>query len=161
MPATNPRLTITLEPSLAAILRRISQLTGNSQSSLIGELLGQSRPIFERMVSVLEAASKLKEQGENIPSEIGASLEHAQERMEKQLGLLLDDFDVGSRPILEAVEKVQRRAARPGTRAQRAGAGVAPVRPGPPMSNRGVTTPPTGKKTGKTRTAKGGRHGQV
>jgi hypothetical protein len=157
MPATNPRLTITLQPSVAAILRRLSQLTGNSQSALIGELLVQSMPIFERMASVLEAAGKLKEQGEKMPKEIGESLGRAQERMETQLGLLLGDMDAGVRPLLDEAEKVGRRGARAGGRSPAARA------PGSrtPMSNRGVTSPPTGQRTGKTRGVKGGRHGPL
>ena len=61
MPAKNPRLTITLQPSLAAQLRKLSELTGNSQSSMIGELLEGSGPVFDRMIQVLEAAKKAKE----------------------------------------------------------------------------------------------------
>ena len=56
MPTPNPRLTITLEPSTAAQLRRMSELTGNSQSSMISELLSQSAPVFDRLITVLEAA---------------------------------------------------------------------------------------------------------
>jgi hypothetical protein len=159
MPATNPRLTITLQPSVAAVLRRLSQLTGNSQSSLIGELLVQSMPVFERMASVLDAASKLKDQGDSMPKEIGENLSRAQERMESQLGLLLDDLDVGVRPLLDHAEKVHRRGAR---RDGRSPAGRAPGRSAAPMSNRGVTPTPKTKTQGKTRTVrKGGKHGQV
>ena len=56
MATKNPRLTITLQPSLAAQLRRLSELTGNSQSSLIAELLEGSGPVFDRMIKVMEAA---------------------------------------------------------------------------------------------------------
>jgi hypothetical protein len=157
MPAANPRLSITLDPSVAAILRRLSQLTGNSQSALVGQLLTESAPIFERMAAVLEAATRLKEQGDSIPKEMGAGLKRAQERMETQLGLLVDDMDVGLRPILDRAEKVQRRATKGDARSAAAFGG----RQEPPMSNRGVTTPPTGKRTGKTRAGKGGRNGSL
>jgi hypothetical protein len=156
MPATNPRLTITMQPSLAAILRRVSQLTGSSQSSIIGELLMQSMPIFERMVIVLDAAGKLKEQGEKMPKEIGESLDRAQERMESQLGLLLDDMDAGVRPLLQEAEKVHRRGARADGRSPAARATGART----PMSNRGVTpSPEKGRKAAAER--KGGRHGPL
>jgi hypothetical protein len=158
MPATNPRLTITMQPSLAVVLRRLSQLTGNSQSALIGDLLMQSLPIFERMATVLEAAGKLKDQGHSMPKEIGESLDRAQERMETQLGLLLGDMDVGVRPLLDQAEKVQRR----GARATAPAGGGAPGRARPPLSNRGVTPTPTAKTQGKTRTVrKGGNHGPL
>ena len=60
MTTQNPRLTITLQPSLAAQLRRLSQLTGNSQSSLISELLDGSAPVFDRLIRVLTAAEGAK-----------------------------------------------------------------------------------------------------
>ena len=60
MPAKNPRLTITLQPTLAAQLRKLSELTGNSQSSLIGDLLEGSGPVFDRMIKVMEAAKTAK-----------------------------------------------------------------------------------------------------
>ena len=56
MATSNPRLTITLEPSTAAQLRRMSELTGNSQSQMVSEILAQSSEVFERMIRVLEAA---------------------------------------------------------------------------------------------------------
>ena len=61
MATKNPRLTITLQPSLAAQLRRLSELTGNSQSGLIAELLEGSGPVFDRMIKVMEAAKTAKE----------------------------------------------------------------------------------------------------
>ena len=61
MATKNPRLTITLTPSLAAQLRRLSELTGNSQSSLIAELLDGSGPVFDKMIQVLEAAAIAKD----------------------------------------------------------------------------------------------------
>ena len=56
MTTKNPRLTITLEPALAAQIKRMSELTGNSQSAIISELLDGSAPVFERVIKVLEAA---------------------------------------------------------------------------------------------------------
>ena len=60
MATKKPRLTITLEPALSDSLRRLSELTGNSQSSLISEMLSGSGPIFEKMIRVLEAAEFAK-----------------------------------------------------------------------------------------------------
>ena len=82
MPAKNPRLTITLQPVLAAQLRRLSELTGNSQSALIAELLEGSEPIFTRMIQVLEAAEQavwLQHEAAHIagPAFIADELAHA------------------------------------------------------------------------------------
>ena len=56
MPTQNPRLTVTLEPSVAARLRRVSELTGNSQGSMVADILSQSAPVFDRLIKLLEAA---------------------------------------------------------------------------------------------------------
>ena len=149
MPAVNPRITITLKPEVHAILKRLSALTGNSQSALVGDLLESSAPVFERMATVLDAAEKLRAEGMQAPDEFKASLQRAQDKLETQLGLALDAMDLGSRPILEESEKVGRRAGRQGGER----AAVAPgrtARPAStPLSNRGVTSP------GKTRRGQG------
>lgn len=134
MPTKNPRLSVTLTPELGAVLDRLSALTGNSKSALVADLLGEAVPIFQRMITVLEAAHTLKAQASGGMAEIGAGLARAQARMESQLGLCLDHLDEGVRPILDAAEKVTRRGARglgaAHPRAMRSGA--------TPMSNRGV-----------------------
>ena len=56
MTTQNPRLTITLQPTIAAQLKELSRLTGNSQSSLIAELLDGSSAVFARVIQVLTAA---------------------------------------------------------------------------------------------------------
>ena len=153
MATKNPRITITLEPQLHAILRRLSQLTNNSQSALIGDLLGESVPIFERMVEVLSAAEAMRAQGMAATDEMKNALHRAQGRIETQLGLVLDDMDHGNRPILEAAEKVQRRGAGAGKRS----AAPAPRSGATPLSNRGVRSPRRTGSTGeKTSVKKGG-----
>jgi hypothetical protein len=131
MPAKNPRLTITLKPSLGAQLRRLSELTGNSQSGLISELLDGSGPVFERMITVLEAAHQV--QGE-LRGSIVSELDAAQSKLESQLGLALDTIDDGFRPVLEAAEVVKRRAAGAGGTRKKGVFGSSLT----PLSNRGV-----------------------
>lgn len=143
MPATNPRLTITLSPPVAAMLRHLSELTGSSQSSMVADLLQESLPIFERMAKVLEAAKAAQAA---LSSEMASSLERAQTKIEAQLGLALDQFDQGAAPLLELAEAVQRRRRRA---------------EGPPLSNRGVTPTPTRKTLPARKAAKGSRRGQV
>ena len=156
MPTLNPRDSVTLQPGLAAVLRRLSELTGNSQSALIGELLAESQPLFERMAVVLEAAAKIKDRANE---DIREGLERAQANLEGQLGLVLDDFDVASRPILEAAEAISRRGVKAGGKRS---APAAPLRAPTPMSNRGVTPHPkrSGQQPAKA-PRKGARRGQV
>lgn len=134
MTTINPRITVTLQPQVHAVLKRLSVLTKNSQSAIIGELLSDSLPVFERMVEVLGAAEQLRARGIQAGQEITEALHTAQTRIETQLGFALDVIDVGNRPLLEAAEKVQRRGAAAGKRS----AAAAPRSGATPMSNRGV-----------------------
>lgn len=137
MPTKNPRISVTLTPELSSILDRLSSLTGDSKSAMVAELLNQSAPVFERMIAVLAAAETLKAQASEGLDSIGHGLKRAQERIESQLGLVLDDLDAGTRPILDAAEKVTRR----GNRARPDGRARAPRSGATPMSNRGVKNP--------------------
>ena len=138
MPAKNPRLTITLQPSLAAQLRKLSELTGNSQSGLIGELLEGSGPVFDRMIQVLEAAETAKEA---MRGRIAGDMEQAQTRLEKGLGMALEGFDQWTGSLLDEAEAVTRRGR--ASAAPHAPAATAPT----PLSNRGVRSDPKPSKT--------------
>lgn len=140
MPAKNPRLTLTLEPSLKAQLERLSELTGNSQGALVSDLLKESSPVFDRLIKVLEAAHEARE---NLSAGFVEGLEATQNQLETQLGLAMDLFDVGAKPILEEAEKVKRRAARSGRRVAAPAEGAREACLTPP-SNRGVRS--QGKK---------------
>jgi hypothetical protein len=147
MATKNPRITITLTPELHAVLRRLSELTENSQSGIVGELLLSSLPIFERMCSVLEAAQKLKEQGLNAPQAVRDSLDRAQAKLEGQMNLVLDAFNEGGRPLLEHAEKVGRR---------KGGAGGARSAGGPDSAVRRSPTPvPVTRGSGTPKSRKG------
>ena len=147
MPTPNPRITITLEPSTAAQLRRISDLTGNSQSSMVSELLTQSAPVFGRLITVLEAAEAAKTAAREEAAE---RLERAQTKMEKQLGLMLELMDDSVRPLIDHAEKVRRRARRPAPERElvsdQAPAGACST----PLSNRGVRSTQRNAKDNKT-----------
>lgn len=146
MPTQNPRLSVTLKPEVAAVLRRVCDLADKSQSAFVGELLESSVPVFERMARVLEAAHHARE---HMAKDMVSSLDRAQTRIEQQLGLALDHMDEGFRPILEVAETVQRRGA--GARSHSPiRTASRPVGAGrPPISNRGVTPHPKRKKRGQ------------
>ena len=144
MPAKNPRLTITLKPALAARLRKLSELTGNSQSSMIGEMLEGSESVFDRMIEVLEAAKSAQA---SMRGKITNDMEEAQTRMEGALGVVMQGFDQITGSLLEESKKVQLRARRgkdaSAAQASRAVPGaVAPT----PISNRGVRLDPNARK---------------
>lgn len=151
MPAKHPRLTITLDPTVHAQLRRLSELTGNSQSALIAELLSGTRPVFTRLIEVLTAA---KDARSSLKGQLAKELHLAQDRLERGIGL--DDARLAAAAVhLEAAQimeersrslplfEVQHRARRKSLPAQ---AGGAPARSATPMSNRGVrSTDKTGR----------------
>ena len=152
MPATNPRLSVTLAPSVAAVLRELSALTGNSQSAMVAELLEEAQPVFTRMIRILRAAEQAKKA---VKEELVAGMDAAQERLEAQLGLALGEMDEFEGRLLQTAERVGRRAGRDAPTA-RAACGRALARRSPPISNRGVTPKENGK-TGKGKSrAKGG-----
>lgn len=151
MPTLNPRLTITLEPAVAACLKRLSEVTGNSQSKLIAELLEGSVPVFERVIATIEAA---KSATAEIRGKLAVDMEQAQGRVEKQLGLVLDEFDGATAPLLAGVEAIKRRARK--TRSGTQDVALAPVRSPAgrrkapevtPPSNRGVRSTANPRKT--------------
>ena len=145
MATKNPRLTITLQPSLAAQLRRLSELTGNSQSSLIAELLEGSGPVFDRMIKVMEAAKTAKEA---MRGKIAGDIEAAQAKIEGALGIALEGFDSFTGSLLDEAEAVKRRARRKGAAGvARAPAGELGAAAPTPISNRGVRLDPIATKS--------------
>ena len=164
MPTQNPRITVTLTPAVHAVLRRLAALTENSQSAIVGDLLAQSLPVFERMTEMLEAAHTLQGQAHKVPDEIAASLDQAHQRIEAQLGMAYEEMEAVSRPLLDQAEQVNRRSAAGRTDRTRSGLPARPVVPGAastPISNRGVTPLVNPQKQPKQRPSKGGRHGSV
>lgn len=132
MPTKNPRLSVTFSPAFAVRLKRLSELSGSSQSALIGELLDGATPVMDRLITLMEAAGQVRSE---LSGNLVADMEAAQARVEAQLGLALEDFDNINGSLLEQAEEVKRRSGRAGMR-KRAGAAEA-VR-ATPMSNRGV-----------------------
>jgi hypothetical protein len=141
MNATNPRLSVTLQPSLAAQLRKLSELTGNSQSAIIGDLLDGSGPVFDRLIQVLEAAKTAKE---SMRGKLADDLEQAQGKMENALGIVMEGFDQFTGSLLDEAEAVTRRARK--APAKRGHSGIGAAAP-TPISNRGVRLSKTTTKT--------------
>lgn len=162
MATKNPRISVTLTPETAAVLARISTLSKGSVSSLVGELLETTLPVFERMAQALEAAAQLESEAKSAKGDIAAGLQRAQDRLEDQLGLALTTMDDGLRPILEQAEKVSRRAAK----APRAVRGAGGLRQSEKASEAVSTPVPVTRgsgtpKKGKTGEVKGGRRARV
>ena len=54
MPSQKPRIALTVEPELDAVLQRLSILTGEPKTRIITDFLGQLMPVFEDMANSLQ-----------------------------------------------------------------------------------------------------------
>lgn len=144
MPATNPRISVTVQPSVEAVLLRLSELTGQSKSSFIAELLESSLPILERMVTVIEAAKLAKD---SLKTQTLKDMETAEAKLHEVLGVTLDIFDAHSLPILQEAEKIKRRKGAAGAGAGDALSRAPAPEPAarPPHVTRGSGTPKRAK----------------
>ncbi len=112
MKTQNPRVSVTLTPSTAAVLRELSDVAGNSQSALIAELLEEAVPVFERMIKVLRVAHQARA---SIRTDIAAELDAAHAHIESQLGLVMDGMEEAEGRLLETAERITRRRGRDST----------------------------------------------
>lgn len=112
MPTLNPRLTVTLSPSMSAVLSRLTEMTGQSKSSIIAEVLQGTQPVMERMIQVLEAADKAKNA---LRKEVSSGFEEAETALNEQLGLTMDMFHKASGDLIENMETISRRGAKKGS----------------------------------------------
>jgi hypothetical protein len=78
MSTTKPRITITLEPQVYEVLRRLSAASGDSMSAIVTNFLDVAVPPMERMVVIMEQAKA-------IPDEAKESLRGAILRAEAQV----------------------------------------------------------------------------
>ena len=166
MPSKNPRLSVVLTPSLAAVVGALAEETEESASSLVRGLLEQSEPALRRMLELVRAAKAAKGQ---IGAGVASNLDRVIEDLHDALAVM--DARTG-RVIADLVDQAQevkgRRRPTVGMRAQ-----PAPARRSAPASTpvpvtRGSGTPRKGKKPregGGVQTskvaAKGVRRGRV
>ena len=142
MPTINPRVQVTLSPSLDALVIRFARLQRSSKSQVLRELLEAAEPGLQRVVALMEAASKA---AGNVHSGLSASLQRSQEAAEDALAITLSRMDRATDDLVSQAEAVRGR--RPARRPQR-GASASSAAKNPPSSNRGVkstkqpTSPP-------------------
>jgi uncharacterized protein (DUF1778 family) len=91
MATTKPRITITLNERQHAVLRSISENSGQSMSAFVHELLEQSLPVLERMA---ETFRKIKGAQDEQRRRIVQELDDAQTAVEPVLNQVLGQFDL-------------------------------------------------------------------
>ncbi len=165
MSGLNPRISVTLTPAVDAALKRLSEASGQSRSSLVGEILEQSLPVFERLALVIETAKTATQEAK---VRMASNMEAAQTKLESHLGIVNDLFEEQTADLIADIEAIGRRKARgaEGRTDGRAAPARAPAgtprkvasrasqeRVQPPHVTRGSGTPvTTPKKKGKTAT---------
>ena len=144
MPASNPRLSVVLTPSLAATLQQLGQATDQSASSIVRDLLLQTEPALRRMLRLVLAANGAKEQiGEGVGSSLLRVVSDLERELERETGGHVEYQD-----LVDKAEAVQVRARRAGGAGERQRARAAR-----PQGSKAETPVPVtrGSGTGKTR----------
>lgn len=128
MPTERPRITITLNQQQHAVLRRMSELGGDSMSAIVVDMLDTVLPMLERVVVTMQAAHDAPAQAKEGMRQ---SFERAEAEMLPQLTSMMSQLDM----LLEPAG---------GAALAGLGDGVGSMQDRrPPTSNRGVRKPQT------------------
>lgn len=140
MATSKPRITVTLTKRQHEVFQSLSASSGQSMSSLVGEIIEVSMPTFERMAATFQ---KIKASQDLERSRIAGALDEAQRALEPIALAAVGQFDLflGRMEAAADVGRVSPHAAAPAS-----GGGTQP-----PSTNRGVTPR-------KPRNKKGGSH---
>ena len=141
MPTSNPRVNVTLSPSLDALVASLASYERVSKSTVLRELLETAEPALRSAVALMEAA---KGAGAKARIDLARDLQASVEASRSVTHLALAVAANHTRDMVSGAEAVRGR--RP-ARSTRSGAGLgggpggrsAPKRrKDPPISNRGV-----------------------
>ena len=154
MPTVNPRVQVTLSPSLELLVRRLAAHQRMSKSQVLRELLEAAEPALQRAAALMDAASKATaEVKTGLASALSKAQDHAEVELERMLGTLQGAAD----DLVTQAEAVRGR--RPARKGSASAPGAAGVRK-PPSSNRGVkssSTAPPKPSSPPRRRSSGGR----
>lgn len=146
MPTNNPRIAVTLPPSLDLLIGRLALHGRSSKSSVVRELLEAAEPALSRTVALMEAAHKA---AAGLRGNLAQQLEAAQSDAERQLGGLLSQLDEATADLVRRAETINERRPAGVTRVAAARLSAATKAGDPPASNRGVKSPPSRAQRGK------------
>ena len=155
MPTTNPRINVTLSPSLDHLVVRLAVMQRLSKSQVLRELLEAAEPALQRAVTLMESASQATSA---VKENLARSLSRSQDKAEAHLAEILGQMDQTSADLVQQAEAIRGRRPQANRRSLPP-VGVAPIRaelkrarPGsnPPASNRGVKSTKRGKKEATT-----------
>jgi hypothetical protein len=101
MSTAKPRITITLEPRVYEVLRRLSAASGDSMSAIVTDFLDVAVPPMERMVVVLEQANSLPAK---TKEGLRGSILRAEAKLLPAVAALADQNDLFLAEVLRDVE---------------------------------------------------------
>lgn len=137
MATSKPRITVTLTKRQHEVFQSLSASSGQSMSSLIGEIIEVSMPTFERMAATFQ---KIKASQDLERARIADALGEAQSALEPIALAAVGQFDLFLGRIESAI---------PPVRAERNDAPTVGMdATQPPSTNRGVTPRKSRQKTG-------------
>lgn len=139
MPTVNPRVNVTLSPSLDALVTSMAKHQRVSKSQVLRELLETAEPALQRAVALMDAA---KEAAGELKASLVQSLEVEQRRAEREYARVLRGMEAASSDLVAQAEAI--RARRPARGTPRAAAGRSLAASDPPVSKRGVKSPSEG-----------------
>lgn len=143
MSTSKPRITVTLTDRQHEVLRSISVSSGQSMSSLLGEVIETTLPVFERMAVTFQHIKRAREEER---AKIAKTLDEAQDAFEPIAASLVGQFDMFMGRLESGIAS---------TAAEPRGAGGALPQPKTPPTNRGVT--PSRAKPSKPNNGKASR----
>jgi hypothetical protein len=145
MPTVNPRVNVTLSPSLDSLVARMAALQRVSKSQVLRELLEAAEPALQRAAALMEAASKAHA---GVLGELARGLERAQAKAEADLSDSLERMDRVTADLVTVAQTVRgrrpRTGAAPASEVVPVPRKVAEAPPDPPASKRGVKSPRRG-----------------
>lgn len=141
MPTDNPRVNVTLSPSLDSLVSRLAEMERVSKSMVLRELLEAAEPGLRSALALMEAAQGASAKArKDLVNDMQAGIQAAQAVTHLALSVAANH----TRDMVSEAEAVRgRRPSRAARSAAGAGAvpGTVPVpkrRKDPPTSNRGV-----------------------
>lgn len=154
MPTLNPRINVTLSPSLYAMVGELAKHQRVSRSMVLRELLEASEPALSQVVAMLKAAADMGDAArQRLQQDMGETITNLESKSQHALALAAG---VTADLVAQAEAIRGRRPARQPARKRSAGglpgrssaAVVDHQRPGrPPSSNRGVKSLHTATET--------------
>jgi hypothetical protein len=167
MPTVNPRINVTLSPSLDSLVSRLAALERVSKSMVLRELLETAEPSLSQAVALMEAAKGASVKArQNLATDLQSSIKAA----EGTSALVLQNLAYAQRDLVDEAQAIKGRrpqrvqavrpTAAPPAKAARSAqaAGTRGSRATPPLIGV-VSTQNTVKKPSKSASKGGRNHG--